>query len=168
MTETQWHSQQRERCSYLEEQQVVAERAHGDADLCEVVQVLQLRILLQHESMVDSSCEKERGGQVFDVARFARMRTERETVVTQVGTQLVQRAQVGVQVVREQSIRLEDGNKRTNSGKQTSQRPSAQGTNRCASTFVKKSDRVVFQIPFLGSRQGVVVGTLTDRLVVDH
>src|SRR5690349_19221305 len=49
----------------FDEEQVVGERRHGDADLRQVVEVLQRRALLQHQPVVDRLGQQKGGRQVL-------------------------------------------------------------------------------------------------------
>ena len=81
------------------EQLAVAERAHGDAYLGEVEEVVQGWAAAQKEAVVNLVRDQEGGDQVIRVAGLAAVRAELEGVQALGGAQLVQHADVGVHIV---------------------------------------------------------------------
>lgn len=63
-----------------EEERVVTERAHGDADLLEIKEVLQCRNLAQEDAVRDGMRRKECGSEMIGVACFAGVGAEDKRV----------------------------------------------------------------------------------------
>ena len=83
----------------FEEERVVRERTHRDADLRQVEEVLQERRLPEQQSVRDVLCEQEAGDQVLSAAGLPAVRTQREGAHPPQSTEAVQHDQVRVHVV---------------------------------------------------------------------
>lgn len=82
----------------VEEERVVAQRAHAEADLRRVKQVLQRRRAPQIDPVRDVFAQQQRGREVVDVAGLARVRAQREGVEPTRLAEAVERVEVGVDV----------------------------------------------------------------------
>mmetsp|Transcript_40919 Transcript_40919/g.95052 ORF Transcript_40919/g.95052 Transcript_40919/m.95052 type:complete len:312 (+) Transcript_40919:451-1386(+) len=60
---------------HLQKEGVVRQGRDRDANLCEVVKVLQNRRVLKIDAMVDTVCQKEGGGEVVDLSSLAGVRS---------------------------------------------------------------------------------------------
>eukprot|EP00966_Prymnesium_polylepis_P043454 1007965-Prymnesium_polylepis.1 len=83
----------------LQEEGVVRERREREPDLREVVEVLQRRRLAQVDAVVDAARREEGRVQVVEPARLARVRPEAERREPLRVAQLVEREEVGEDVV---------------------------------------------------------------------
>mmetsp|Transcript_12255 Transcript_12255/g.51590 ORF Transcript_12255/g.51590 Transcript_12255/m.51590 type:complete len:756 (-) Transcript_12255:852-3119(-) len=83
----------------IQEERVVGQGAHAQADLGEVEHVLQPRALAQIDAVRDVVGQQERGGQVVEVARLACVRAERESVQPLRLAEIVEHVEIGLDVV---------------------------------------------------------------------
>ena len=83
----------------VEEERVVRQRRHVQADLLQVVEVLQDRRFSQVDAVRDVLGEQKRRGEVVDVASLPRVRPERYGVQPLALPKLVQGVQISVHVI---------------------------------------------------------------------
>lgn len=88
-----------------QEQRVVTERRHCDADLVQVVEVLQQRHLAQQDTVADAVAAQEADGQMIGVTSLTAVRTKDESVESSALPPIVERGNIGKHEVDPIAIR---------------------------------------------------------------